>query len=193
MNDEEKYKKALEKAKALYGSSEPMSGCSVILEIIFPELNEDEDEDEKVRKAIINAIHNYAYRLEEKIPTEWFAWLEKQARQKYTQKDVDYAYLKGVNTTKRMFEKQQKSAWSEEDEQYVKDILALIIGHSLSTHSIKQVQVWLQSLKGRVQPQNQWKPSDEQMDTLWFYTEQNNYAGAVLTSLYNDLKKLKEE
>ena len=36
-----------------------------------------------------------------------------------------------------------------------------------------------------------WKPTDEQMDALWLYAEQNNYAGAVLTSLYNDLKKLK--
>jgi N-acetyl-anhydromuramyl-L-alanine amidase AmpD len=51
---------------------------------------------------------------------------------------------------------------------------------------------WLESLKNKVAPQNTWKPSDEQMDALWFYAEQNNHAGAVLTSLYNDLKKLKE-
>lgn len=51
---------------------------------------------------------------------------------------------------------------------------------------------WLESLKNRVAPQNTWKPSVEQMDTLWLYAEQNNYDGAVLTSLYNDLKKLKE-
>ena len=41
-----------------------------------------ESEDEKIRKAIVNAIHNYAYRLEEKIPTEWLTWLEKQGEQK---------------------------------------------------------------------------------------------------------------
>ena len=45
MKPEEKikaYDKALEKAKALYSSAEPMSGCSVILETIFPELKESE-------------------------------------------------------------------------------------------------------------------------------------------------------
>ena len=47
---------------------------------------------------------------------------------------------------------------------------------------------WLKSLR----PQNRWKPSDEQMKYLRFYSEQNNYDGTILTSLYNDLKKLKE-
>lgn len=39
--------------------------------------------------------------------------------------------------------------------------------------------------------QTTWKPSEEQMKFLWKYTEQNNYDGSILTSLYNDLKKLK--
>ena len=38
-----------------------------------------------------------------------------------------------------------------------------------------------------------WKPSDEQMATLYKYAEQNNYDGSILTSLYNDLKKLRED
>jgi len=38
----------------------------------------------------------------------------------------------------------------------------------------------------------QWKPSGEQMKYLHKYAEQNNYDGAVLTSLYNDLKQLKQ-
>ena len=45
--------------------------------------------------------------------------------------------------------------------------------------------------KESLSPQNRWKPSDEQMQTLYRYAEQNNYDGAVLTSLYNDIKKLK--
>jgi hypothetical protein len=43
----------------------------------------------------------------------------------------------------------------------------------------------------RMQPQ--WKPSDEQMAILYKYAEQNNYDGSILTSLYNELKKLREE
>ena len=88
--------------------------------------------------------------------------------------------------------KQKSAEWSEEDNWYVEDIISLLdFGGSI--HTKEQVQDWLKSLKGRVQPHNQWKPSKEQMDALWFYAEQNNYAGAVLTSLYNDLKKLNGE
>lgn len=47
--------------------------------------------------------------------------------------------------------KEKPVGWSEEDEQYVKDTLALI-GFGLSTHSIGQVQEWLQSLKDRISP-----------------------------------------
>ena len=45
--------------------------------------------------------------------------------------------------------------------------------------------------KKNAQPQNTWKPSDEQMEIIYKYSEQNNYDGSVLTSLYRDLKKLK--
>lgn len=31
------------------------------------------------------------------------------------------------------------------------------------------------------------------MKFLWKYAEQNNYDGRILTSLYQDLKKLREE
>ena len=51
----------------------------------------------------------------------------------------------------------------------------------------KEVANWLKSLKDRYA----WKPSDEQMKFLWKYAEQNNCDGSILTSLYNDLKKLK--
>lgn len=44
-----------------------------------------------------------------------------------------------------------------------------------------------------VEQKNTWKPSGEQMKFLWKYAEQNNYDGSILTSLYNDLKKLREE
>ena len=56
---------------------------------------------------------------------------------------------------------------------------------------------WLKSLKDRVHPQSQWKPSDEQMEALHDMNLTGNisYAGQgqTLIELYNDLKKLKEE
>lgn len=50
-----------------------------------------------------------------------------------------------------------------------------------------------ESKKIEQKPQSTWKPSAEQMKFLWRYAEQNNYDGSILTSLYNDLKKLRQE
>ena len=53
------YDEVLTKAVALYNASEPMSGCNVILETLFPELKEDEqkpawsDEDERLCQCLI--------------------------------------------------------------------------------------------------------------------------------------------
>ena len=69
MNYEEKLNLAKEALKS--GSYDKET-----IEYIFPELKESEDE--RIRKEIIKAIHNYAFRLEEKIPSEWLDWLEKQ-------------------------------------------------------------------------------------------------------------------
>ena len=81
---------------------------------------------------------------------------------------------------------QSKQEWSEEDE----EILRTILSDGIRGAELDMLQVnWLKSLR----PQNRWKPSEEQMEALWLYAEQNNYDGAVLTSLYNDLKKLKEK
>jgi hypothetical protein len=89
---------------------------------------------------------------------------------------------------------QPKQEWSEEDEQHIDSLLKRL--DSLCKNKFERIRFaisedreWLKSLR----PQNRWKPSDEQMEALWLYAEQNNYDGAVLTSLYNDLKKLKEK
>ena len=44
----------------------------------------------------------------------------------------------------------------------------------------------------QIKTDNTWRPSDEQMEILLKYAEQNNSDGNVLTSLYQDLKKLKQ-
>jgi len=85
--------------------------------------------------------------------------------------------------------------WSEEDERERKRVVGLLEGW-LSTfketcyaEDCKCGIEWLRTLKDRVQPQNTWKPSDEQMKILSIYENVND----VLASLYQDLKKLKEE
>ena len=89
----------------------------------------------------------------------------------------------------------QGSAWSEED-----DIIAHDIDYALRcqiTYSISRLQsmsAWILNLKNRIQPQSQWKPSEEQMSALRYVTN-FDYGGhkATLVSLYEQLKKLREE
>jgi hypothetical protein len=86
----------------------------------------------------------------------------------------------------------KESAWSVEDKSKVQRICKYLNEAKKYYADITEVREcieWLKSLR----PQNKWKPSDEQMEALWLYAEQNNYDGAVLTSLYNDLKKLNGE
>lgn len=54
---------------------------------------------------------------------------------------------------------------------------------------IERMIAWLER-RGEQKPT--WKPTGEQMKFLWKYTEQNNYDGRILRSLFNDLKKLME-
>jgi hypothetical protein len=55
---------------------------------------------------------------------------------------------------------------------------------------------WLKSLKDRVQPLNQWKPSNDQMEALDFAADcivpdEFCFKRKALKELYKDLKKLK--
>ena len=93
---------------------------------------------------------------------------------------------------------EQKSAeWSKEDDAMLDtiegwlDTLCEYLKDSRCEYipNVKYCIDRLKSLKQRYT----WKPSDEQMATLYKYAEQNNYDGSILTSLYNDLKKLREK
>ena len=87
MNYEEKYEKALERARAIYqGKYKPEMAATIAetLQSIFPELAEPvESEDEKIRKDLINWVKtNMSY---ERMPVGMnysnecvLAWLEKQ-------------------------------------------------------------------------------------------------------------------
>lgn len=48
------YDEAIKKAESLYKAAEPMSGCNVILETLFPELKESEDE--RTRKELVSFL-----------------------------------------------------------------------------------------------------------------------------------------
>ena len=88
---------------------------------------------------------------------------------------------------------EQKSAWSEEDEQHIRTIIRAIHGAgNITPIEGEFAEKWLKSLR----PQNTWKPSDEQLDNILDVLSFDNCTPKrreLLESLYNDLKKLREE
>ena len=96
----------------------------------------------------------------------------------------------------------EKAEWSEEDEKMLVSIINDIKGYDAYVGTIatnfeahKKRIAWLNDRLKSLRPQPHWKPSDEQMMALnlasaYAFTERDII---VLESLYNDLKKLKEE
>ena len=95
--------------------------------------------------------------------------------------------------------------WNEDDEKLFSRISGIIHNAAYQNYEVDvngeevgeyaNIMRWFKSLKERVQPQvkQEWKPTDEQINTLFKYAEQNNKDGSILTSLYQELKKLMEE
>ena len=93
-----------------------------------------------------------------------------------------------------------KQEWREEDERMYKAIsIALSCndakGYLSSWYTTpEEADHWLNSFKERVQPQNTWKPSDEQMRELGIVaTGKGWFSKEILSELLEQLKKLKEE
>ena len=90
--------------------------------------------------------------------------------------------------------------WSEEDEKILKDIITDVkfegYNNDMLANSYKKIK-WLKSLKDRVQPQNTWKPSDEQMEVLEFISDYHCFAKKnnqdIFKEFVKQLKKLREE
>ena len=87
----------------------------------------------------------------------------------------------------------QKSAWSEEDESMLQNILeCLKNGWRKLPTDILKYESWLKSLR----PQNRWKPSDEQMKALGkvlkYLVNAKGETVDGLKELEGQLKKLKE-
>lgn len=210
------YKEKLEKAKELYPTAN--ADQRYVLECLFPELAESEDE--RIRKALIKYYSfdkdGGSHALDNITPKQIIAWLEKQG-ESYAKKDVDDAYLKGVCDTKQELEKQgenkqnlansaktckksQRMISAEAKEAlYDKptwseeddEMLDGIILRCEKYGHQEQIN-WLKSLKER----HAWKPTEEQMRALHDMNLTGNisYVGQaqVLIELYNDLKKLTE-
>ena len=203
--------------------SENCEACKACIEELIPELAESEDEkmrEELIRSfKSLNTIEiwNGIKR------SDILAWLEKQGEKKpeenkgnigeispnWSEEDEkEMAAIEhhlnncGASITSILWLKSLKGRvgceanctttkeWSEEDERMLHTIIADFKGFirdntsTLESHFNECID-WLKSLR----PQNRWKPSDEQMMALLYHCSN----GSVLSSLYNDLNKLKEE
>jgi hypothetical protein len=165
------YDEAIKKAESLYKASEPMSGCNVIIETLFPEFKESEDE--KIRKGLINGFNeclknsqysNNAQKYWHNIKIEdIFAWLEKQGEQKQYDIDVlekhitkdsisELAHTVIVRNGWEIVDaKEQNPAWSEEDECYMSECIgAIATKDGWSFEEKRKTKHWLKSLKNRI-------------------------------------------
>ena len=131
----------------------------------------------------------------------WNLGIDKTKPATKEQRDLLFQKIKEVgyewDAEKKELEKQgeQRAAWSEEDETKLKSACALIKNTSLNGNEgiVDSTIDWLKSLKDRVQHQDHWKPSDEQMEALFVLLPTVSYGKNPAFSLYNDLKKLKGE
>ena len=200
---EQKYKEALKVIESLYNVVKYQSSSDALLtsqtiEKAFPELRESEDE--KMIKSIKEAVEYY-WSDDTQAKNSVIDWLEKQGERKeatcvaeiidqLTEKEQEILFKE------LEMQKEQKPAWSEEDEEMKRTIISnIFILKGLYTRPEKQTDYnnmieWLKSLK----PQTHWKPSEEQMEAL---NALNNTAeisypeqADLLIDLYNDLKKL---
>ena len=105
----------------------------------------------------------------------------------------------GWQLVKTTVNKEQKSAWNEDDESMLQNILeCLKNGWSKLPTDILKYESWLESLKERYS----WKPSEEQMTALNYVINlmassesptENDYYYNVFKDMRTHLKKLTEE
>lgn len=202
MDYKEKYEMALEGIQEILSSgadSIKMSRLKLRLQGIFPELKESEDE--KIRKELLKAFQESEDSLYMVLSPQrrksFIAWLEKQSNKN----EIDYnEELKKCKANPLYFFdkyvkvklKEQKPPLSEEVEkaiQLLKDI-ADEEEEDYCPHNANNLRKAAQYLE-TCRPQNQWKPSDEQMGSLANACDGKILNLDYLNSLYQDLKKLK--
>lgn len=199
------YDEALEKAKKLYEEGTITESIGYI----FPELTMSEDE--KIRNSIIENLKGNMYRADGDydLLNKQIAWLEKQQSVEeiverckdswYNEGRIDGRFEGITDDVKYQqgwhdaLEKQneQNPAWSEEDEKKIKKVMHIVsLDGRISNEECKNIFDWLNSLKDRVQSQNHWEPSEEQMIALRQAISGCSYDIEPLVELETKLKEL---
>lgn len=190
------YDDAIEIARAKYAMKDQPTHQDLV--DIFPELAELKNE--RIRKHLIGVVELYYGKTDEQGKKDCLAWLEKQGEQKI--KTPEESLGIDSDTYNKIVDEciydEQKPAWSEEDEAMLAEISDLLwegYKQSGSKFSWDDIRNWVIHKLKSLRPHKQWKPSDEQIDTLEYYMHNLicNEHKEVLFGLYADLKKLREE
>ncbi len=187
------YDEALERAREMC----TMPTDKATMEYIFPELCESEDE--RMGDIILEGFKNYSRSFSKwnNVPVERIiAYLEKQKEVQLGDKDrYMEGYMNGMNDAL----KEQKPAWSEEDEKMIRLIISIledehpnVFWRSDEMESGVYTEELVDLLK-RICPS--WKPSRAQMSMLLAVINEPNNASSeschlALAELYEELKKL---
>lgn len=192
----EKYEQAMERARQFI-EKPYLEDSAGIVRHIFPELAESEDE--KMVKFIQIQLFNIKktitenYELDAKL-TKAIDWLEKQGK-------TSPILSNSLDTGKV----EQKTAWSEEDQEIWEEISNLLWEGFKKTYtkfSWDEIKGWIkpkiESFKVRAQSQSYWKPTDEQMEYLakaitTLGDEGDCKTASILNYLRVELKKLRGE
>lgn len=221
MDYEKKYKETLERARKLcaYPTSKPFISD---LQDLFPELKQSEgrrirkdliDFLEELFKLGKNTNFD---KWSKSDCAEWCVWLEKQGEPKPVpdwmpkfldelrskknyfdweeHKDIEGGILAIINWMNPNYfnekEGEQNPAWSEEDEKQARQIERIVHNDGCTQKLQKQIADWFKSLKDRCT----WKPSLAQINALSIVSKGNAPDDMeAIVSLYQDLKKLREE
>ena len=189
MTQEEKFKEA----KRLYETAN--ADQRYVLERIFPELKESEDE--KIRKDLIiylrSILSNKKYG--DKFIESWIAWLEKQGEQKPAFEMITPEESLGIDSDtynkivdECIYGEQKPAEWSEEDETVLDNLIYALENDRIGNNRDEYVE-YLKSLKDRVQPQ--WKPSEREKEALlWCVVHLGGADKQTLGELLEELNKL---
>ena len=198
------YDDAIEIARAKYAMKDQPTHQDLV--DIFPELAELKNE--RIRKHLIGVVELYYGKTDEQGKKDCLAWLEKQAehanfRSKIQigdnvtrNKDGVLVNLSQLNRVAKKQCEQKPAEWSEEIEAAISLLKHIAEEQEKdycphNANALRKAAQYLESIR----PQNTWKPSDEQIDTLEYYMHNLicNEHKEVLFGLYADLKKLREE
>lgn len=145
----EKYEQALERARQ-FSEKSYLEDSAGIVEYIFPELSESEDERMlKSMTRLVKAFYGCNFPTPEGFEREdMLAWLEKQSK--------DSPVLSNSSNT-------GKSSWSEEDEKISSAIIKRLKGSDALSVDLQRAICWIDHVKDRVlpQPKQEWSKEDE--------------------------------